>query len=67
MDPVFGQGEPQLLRVKVSNIVGWSHAGEVNLYLGGSLWVLNAQTCILPHSRDTFSLIFYIDLLQHQS
>ena len=26
----------------------------------GSFWVFNAQICILPHSRDTFSLIFDI-------
>ena len=24
----------------------------------GSFWVFNAQICILPHSRDSFSLIF---------
>ena len=23
----------------------------------GSFWVFNAQICILPHSRDSFSLI----------
>ena len=26
----------------------------------GSFWVFNAQICILPHSRDSFSLIFDI-------
>ena len=26
----------------------------------GSFWVFNAQICILPHSRDSFSLIFNI-------
>ena len=26
----------------------------------GSFWVFNAQICILPHSRDSFSLIFHI-------
>ena len=24
----------------------------------GSFWVFNAQICVLPHSRDSFSLIF---------
>ena len=27
---------------------------------GASFWVFNAQICILPHSRDSFSLIFDI-------
>ena len=26
----------------------------------GSFWVFNAQICIIPHSRDSFSLIFDI-------
>ena len=26
----------------------------------GGFWVSNAQICILPHSRDSFSLIFDI-------
>ena len=26
----------------------------------GSFWVFNAQICILPHSRDSFSQIFDI-------
>ena len=26
----------------------------------GSFWVFNAQICILPHSTDSFSLIFDI-------
>ena len=26
----------------------------------GSFWVFNGQICILPHSRDSFSLIFDI-------
>ena len=28
----------------------------------GSFWVFNAQICILPHSRESFSLIFDIRL-----
>ena len=36
-------------------------AGVQGLLKGpGSFWVFNAQICILPHSRDSFSLIFDI-------
>ena len=69
-DPGFGQGgEPQVLRPKVADIAKRSHVSEAsNLRPGsrahlkgpGSFWVFNAQICILPHSRDSFSLIFDI-------
>ena len=29
-DPGFGQGRPQVLRVKVANVVKWSHASEAS-------------------------------------
>ena len=36
-------------------------AGVQGLLKGpGSFWGFNAQICILPHSRDSFSLIFDI-------
>ena len=60
-DPGFGQGGPQLSRPKVADIVEWNCASEVSY-----LWVLeafelfNSQICILPYSRDSFSLIFDI-------
>ena len=53
-DPGFGQGGPQLLRLKVANVVKWRALGP------GSFWVFNSQICILTHSRDSFSLIFDI-------
>ena len=67
-DPGFGQGGPQLLRLKVVNVVKWncvnkelSVAGVQGLLKGpGSFWVFNAQIYTLPHSRDSFSLIFDI-------
>ena len=38
-----------------------SAAGVQGLLKGpGSFWVFNAQICILPYSRDSFSLIFDI-------
>ena len=55
----------QLPWPKVVDVVKWSHVSEVsylrpgfNTY--GSLWVFNAQICILLHSRDSLSLIFDI-------
>ena len=71
VDPGFGQGGPQVLRAKVADVAKRSHAREAsNLQPGsqgplkgpGSFWVFNAQICILPHSRDSFSLIFDIYL-----
>ena len=42
----------------------WSEqiaAGVQGLLKGpGSFWVFNAQICILPHSRDSFPLLFNI-------
>ena len=63
------KGGPQVLRLKVADVAKRSRASEVsNLRPGsrarlkgpGSFWVFNAQICILPHSRDSFSLIFDI-------
>ena len=45
------KGGSQLLRLKVAGIP---------LKGPGSFWVFNAQISILPHSRDSFSLIFDI-------
>ena len=59
-----GQEGPQLLRPKVADVAEWSHASKVSgqglLKGSGSFWIFNAQICILPHSRDSFSLIFDI-------
>ena len=57
-DPGFGRG-----RGGGSDLVKrcdvWCVAGVQDLLKGtGSFWVFNAQICILPHSRDSFSLIF---------
>ena len=54
VDPGFGQGGTQVLRLKVANAAKWSHVSKVsNLHLGpGRFWVFNAQICILPHSRE---------------
>ena len=55
-DPGFGQRGPQILRLKV---------GERSaLSVAGSFWIFNTQICVLPHSRDSFSLNLH--LLQHQ-
>ena len=63
------QGGPQVLRPKVADVAKLSHSSEAsNLRPGvqgllkgpGSFWVFNAQICILPISRDSFSLIFDI-------
>ena len=49
-DPGFGQRGPQILRLKV---------GERSaLSVAGSFWVFKTKICVLPHSRDSFSLIF---------
>ena len=56
-DPGFGQGGgPQVLRLKVADVAKRAICGRGP----GSFWVFNAQICILPHSRDSFSLIFDI-------
>ena len=63
------KGGAQVLRPKVADVVKWCCLSEVsNLQPGsraclrgpGSFWVFNAQMCILPHSRDSSSLIFDI-------
>ena len=60
-------GRGQLLRSKVSDIAKWSLCEQSEPFVAGvqgllkspgSFWVFNAQTCNLPHSRDSFSLIF---------
>ena len=66
---IWSRGGPQLLRPKVADIVEWSCTSKVS-YLQpgsracfkgpGSFWVFNAQIYILPHSRDSFTLIFVI-------
>ena len=38
----------------------WNWQFSFQLKGPGSFWVFNAQICILPHSRDSFSLIFDI-------
>ena len=62
-DPGFGQGEAQVLRLKVADVVKWSHVSETsNLWPGSraclrileAFGVFNTQICILPHSRDSF-------------
>ena len=68
-DPGFGQGGAQVLRPKVADVVNQSCASKMSNLRPGSrarlraleaFWVFNAQICILPHSRDSFSLIFDI-------
>ena len=68
-DPGFGQGgapgaEAESCRRSEAELREWSEqfaAGVQGPLKGpGSFWVFNAQICILPHSRDSFSLIFDI-------
>ena len=65
-DPGFAQGGPQVLRPKVADLAKRSHTSEVSNFAAGvqgllkGFWVFYAQICILPHSRDSFSLIFDI-------
>ena len=63
------KGGPQVLRPKVADVVKRSRASKASNFVAGvqgplkgpgSFWVFNAQICILPHSRDSFSLIFDI-------
>ena len=62
------KGWPQLLRLKVADVVEQSCMNKASSVAGvqgslkgiGSFWVFNGQICILPHSRDSFSLIFDI-------
>ena len=67
-DPGFSQSGPQPLRPKFADVAEWSNASEVS-YLQplkdlGSFFIFNAQICILPHSRDPFSLVsnIYFDI-----
>ena len=68
-DPGFGQGgapgsEAESCRCSEAE----SHERSEQIAAGvqgpqvgpGSFWVFNAQICILPHSRDSFSLIYDI-------
>ena len=64
-DPGFGQGGPgseaESCRCSKAELCEQIVAGVQGLLKGpGSFWVFNAQICILPHSRDSFSLIFDI-------
>ena len=68
-DPGFGQGggpgaEAESCRRSEAELCERSEqfaAGVQGPLKGpGSFWVFNAQICILPHSRDSFSLIFDI-------
>ena len=68
-DPGFGQGgapgaEAESCRRSEAELRERSEqfaAGVQGPLKGpGSFWVFNAQICILPHSRDSFSLIFDI-------
>ena len=67
-DRGFGHGG-QVLRPKVADAAKCSRTNEASNFVAGvqgpsagpgSFWVFNAQICILPHSRDSFSLIFDI-------
>ena len=58
-DPGFGQGGSHFPRPKVADVAEWSCASKAS-YMRPGFWVFNAQICILPHSRETFSLIFDI-------
>ena len=57
-------GGPKILRPKVAELYKWSKQSTPGvqgpLKGPGSIWVFNAQICILTHSRDSFSLIFDI-------
>ena len=54
--------EVKSCRCSEAELCKWSEqfaAGVQGLLKGpGSFWVFNAQICFLPHSRDSFSLIF---------
>ena len=56
------RGRGQLLRPKVAKVAKPAICGQVQgpLQESTSFGVFNAQICILPHSRDSFSLIFEI-------
>ena len=63
------KGGAQVLRPKVADVAKCSRASEASNFAAGvqgplkgpgSFWVFSAQICILPHSRDSFSLIFDI-------
>ena len=55
---IWSRGGGQVLRPIVADIAKQAIYGFVAC--PGSFWVFNAQKCILPHSRDSFSLIFDI-------
>ena len=68
-DPEFGQEGPQVLRLKVADIVELSHMSEVSyLWMGfracsralEAFGFFSAQIWIIPYSRDSFSVIFDI-------
>ena len=68
-DPGFGQGGapgPEAESCQHSEVESCKQsqqfaAGVQGLLKGpGSFWVFNGQICILPRSRDSFSLIFDI-------
>ena len=52
-DPGFGQGGPQVLRLKVANIVKWSHASEVS-----NLWP-GSRACIRALEAFGFLMLKY--------
>ena len=69
VDPGFGQGGapgPEAKSCRHSKVESREQseqfvAGVQGPLKGpGSFWIFNAQICILPHSRDSFSLIFDI-------
>ena len=70
-DPGFGQGEAQIPRLKVADVVEWSCASKAcHLQLGSRVRLraveafgfLMLKYMHFPHSRDSFSLIFMLGL-----
>ena len=66
---IWSRGGALVLRPKVADVVKRSRVSKMSNFAAGvqgplkgpgSFWVFNAQICILPHSRDSFSLIFDI-------
>ena len=71
---IWLRGGPQVLRPKVCDIAQHSRTSKASNFAAGvqgplkgpgSFWVFNAQICILPHSRDYFSLISISTSIQH--
>ena len=63
-DPGFGQGGPQVLRLKVANVAKWNHTSEVsNLQLGSralEAFVFLMLKYALSHILETlFSDIYF--------